>query len=331
MSALAPLPLLLAGLLLAIAGGVWFTIVRLRRPPRRTYASAVARGLPGDPSELDDPRAFEAFTFRADDPEAGALGALDLTAWDIEGDDPEGPVVICTPGWGDSKIGALLRLEPLAGRASRLYAWDPPGQGDSPGRSFLGTREHLAIDALRRRARERGDATRGVVLAGWSLGGGASIVAAARWARQGEPPLAVVAEAPYRLPKTPARNVMRLAGYPWLLNGPPAFVILGLRFGLGAAWLGFDRAEHAADLHAPLLVLHGETDPVVPLEDGRAIAQRAPDGRLALIEGAGHNDLWTDPRFAPRCAYEIDRFLNDALASGSADEATTGAGRLGQG
>jgi len=105
-------------------------------------------------------------------------------------------------------------------------------------------------------------------------------------------PVLIIAEAPYRLPKTPASRVMRQAGLPWAGVGPIAYLLLGLRTGAGALWRGFDRAEHAARLRSPLLVIHGDADAICPLEDGRAIAAAAPGGQLLIVEGGRHNDLW---------------------------------------
>ncbi|RMH29319.1 MAG: alpha/beta hydrolase [Planctomycetota bacterium] len=295
--------ILLAGLVVLLAAMTLWTIRRLRRPPRRTYASAVARGQPGDPSELPTPRQFRSWSLGV------TLGgrALELPVWDIAGDDPAGPVAICTPGWGDSRIGALPRLDALAPVCSRVLAWDPPGQGEAPGRCDLGTREHLALGALIESLTD--DARdRGVILFGWSLGAGAAIVGAASRADDASV-LAVIAEAPYRLPTTPARNVVRLAGMPWTPNGPAAFAILGTTLGVGPAWRGFDRAEHAARLRCPLLVLHGTADAVCPIDDGRAIAKAAPAGVLIAIEGADHNDLWTDARFRPQCVRAVADFI----------------------
>ncbi len=42
-------------------------------------------------------------------------------------------------------------------------------------------------------------------------------------------------------------------------------------------------------------MIHGDADPVCPVADGRAIADAAPDGRLVVIPGGGHNNLWSDP------------------------------------
>jgi fermentation-respiration switch protein FrsA (DUF1100 family) len=45
-------------------------------------------------------------------------------------------------------------------------------------------------------------------------------------------------------------------------------------------------------LRAPLLVLHGERDEIVPLSHARALFEAAPEPkRLHVFAGAGHNDL----------------------------------------
>ena len=47
-----------------------------------------------------------------------------------------------------------------------------------------------------------------------------------------------------------------------------------------------------ADLRTPLLVLHGERDEIVPVSQGRALFDAAPEPkRLHLFRDAGHNDL----------------------------------------
>jgi fermentation-respiration switch protein FrsA (DUF1100 family) len=45
-------------------------------------------------------------------------------------------------------------------------------------------------------------------------------------------------------------------------------------------------------LTAPLLVLHGDADEIVPVEHGRALydAARVPK-RIGVLRGFGHNDL----------------------------------------
>lgn len=290
-----------AGLLIAIALTVWFTIHRLRHPIRRTYAWAVSRNRPGDPSEIPQPRPFEPI-------ELAALGHR-LAAWDIRGDNPDAPVVIASHGWSDSKIGVLPRLESLAPRASRIIAIDAPGSGDSPGKCPLGTIEHALLAELAPQLDPEG---RGFILYGWSLGAGTSIVAGVELESMGTPVHAVIAEGPYRRAITPAINVLRASNLPWRINAPIAFLLLGVRLGIGPRWKGFDRAEWARRLRAPLLVLHGSQDVISPHADCESIAAAAPHARLATIPGAGHNNLWSDDHRA-ETTRAVATFLDNHL------------------
>jgi pimeloyl-ACP methyl ester carboxylesterase len=306
------LQLLALGLVLAIAGASLATAHRLRHPPRRTYAFAVARNLPGDPSELDAPRDFVA----TDLPGAPIHGRPTprFGAWLIPGDEPAGPVAICTPGWGDSRLGVLPRLDALTSRCSLVVAWDPPGQGESRGPSDLGVASPLHLRAIARSIREEHPEPP-IVLHGWSLGAGVSIAAAAGVLPRGpdDVPIAgVVAEAPYRLPWVPAYNVMRQAGLPWRTNGPIAYALLGLRLTGSPTWRGrppFDRAVHAADLPCPLLLIHGDADDITPIADSESIAAAAPRATLRPIPGANHNDVWTTPEHADAAADALGEFL----------------------
>lgn len=279
-------PLLVVGGTLYWLGLVAFTTWLMTHPPRRTYSWAVSRGLPGDPGELDDPLRFEELE------PATPYGRV--KAWRIEGARPDGPVVILSPGWSDSRVGALSRAGAYASGASAVIAWDPPGQGDSAGWCTLGAREAPLLTEL---AREFA-ADRPVVLAGWSLGAGISIDAAVRLEAEGNVEVAgVIAEVPYRHVQTPAAAVMRLQRMPWRLNLWPALWVVGVLGDVGARWRGFDRAGLAGKLRAPLLVLHGTDDPVSPVEDGRAIAKASENAELVETEGGGHNDLWVEDPF----------------------------------
>lgn len=301
-SVVALLPLLTLGLAIAVWASTWLIVRRLRHPPRRTTAWALAKGRPSDPSELARPLAFEEWTLEVT---RGAFTGLRLPVWDIKGGDPTAPTLILTPGWGDSRLGSLARAERLAAHCARLLLWDPPGEGEAPGRCRLGLSEHEPLGELLDRACA---ADERIVLYGASLGGGSSIVLAGERAEDARI-VGVVAESPYRLPRTPAVNVLRLAGMPWRVQAPLAYWWMGVRLGVGPGWRGFDRAAHASKVRAPLLVLHGSLDAISPLEDGEAIANAAAQGRMEIIEGAGHNDLWTDPAFAEASERAVVVFL----------------------
>jgi pimeloyl-ACP methyl ester carboxylesterase len=318
--------LLALGLVLAWGLMVMYTAWVLSHPARRTYGFAVARNLPGDPSEVVvgdggiRGLAFTSWTFRS--------RGRELPVWDVRGFSAAGPVFILTHGWGDSRVMMLGRAAALAPLASRLILWDLPAHGDSPRGGFtLAVREHEDLVALVDVVTPTlGEAA--LVLYGASLGAGSSIVAAADVAARPRPAFenrvsAVIAEAPYRLPWVPARNVFRVRGMPYRTTLRPAMALLGVVFGKGLSWAfsetagGFDVAIHAARLPAsvPLLVIHGDVDPVCPVEDGRAIAAAAPRGRFVGIAGAAHNNLWAEDGFSQQCLDAVGGLVADVRST----------------
>lgn len=289
--------LLAIGLAVLWTAGVVLSAWALLHPPRRTYSAAVARGRAGDPSELSEgARAFDTW-------ELECRGRR-LPVWDVKGDDAGGPVVVLTHGWGDSRIGGLVRLPALLPVASRVLLWDMPGHGEAPGVCGLGVGEVQDLIALLDRV-----AGQRVVLMGWSLGAGVSIAAAARTKLVS----GVIAEAPYRLARTPATNVIRSRGLPASIIMPVVFAMAPAVVGGGIRARRFDRCRHAAGLACPLLVIHGSDDAVCPCVDGREIAA-AGRGEMIEVAGAGHNDLWTDESNAARCAAAVRRFIQHLRA-----------------
>lgn len=291
--------LLAIGLGVYLLALIWHTMRRLTRPPRRTYASAVARGLPGDPSEALDGRPFESWTLKS--------RGLDLPVWDVKGDDPHGPIVIFLHGWGDGRVGALQRMGPFVPNCSRLLALDLPGNGEAPGTCSLGTREVEDVDEMIERVR---DDDHVIVLYGWSMGAGVAIDAASRSDEHFSQITGVIAEAPYRLAPTPAHNVLRNASLPYTFNLRPAMALLSLRFGRGLRWREFDRAGLAAKLVCPLLVIHGVDDEVCPVDDAREIAAMASVATLCEVKQGRHNDLWTNEAHRAQVSEAIDAFMS---------------------
>lgn len=306
------LQLLGVGLVAAVALATVHTAWSLTHPPRRTYAWALARRLPGDPGELIPARTFEAFTFRG--------RRTDLPAWRVAGDRPDGPVVVMTHGWGSSRVGGLKRLAAVLPHCRAAVLWDLPGHGEAPGFARLGADEHTDLLALLDAIDAEGRTP--VVLFGWSLGAGVCVRAAAEDA-EAHDIRGVVCEAPYLTPRTPARAVIALRGLPHRVNLPLAMASLGTLLGVGPKWRDFDRARHAARLgELPVTVIHGDADPVCPIADGRALAEAAPNARFVPIPGGGHNNLWTDERFEPAAR----RAVSDAVraAAPPSSPATTG-------
>ena len=323
--------LLSLGLLLALLLTIALTARSLTRPIRRTYATALARGRPGDPAELRGvyhvsgtqplgiwPRPYDTWSFRA--------GAHSLPVWRVKGDKPSGPIAILTHGWGDSRIGALSRLAYIAAHCKACILYDLPGHGDAPGSCTLGTHETRILTSLIAHAREL-DPNTPILLFGWSMGAGISIAAAVHDAASRDTAsrdtasthtapnriCAVIAESPYRHAFTPAANVLRLKGLPnsWTLRA--ALFLLGIEFGVGRSWRGFDRASLASKLSCPLLIIHGVDDEVCPISDGRDIANSAHNASLLTtfleVPGGTHHGLWTDPSTLATIIPALDIFM----------------------
>ena len=49
------------------------------------------------------------------------------------------------------------------------------------------------------------------------------------------------------------------------------------------------RNEALADVKIPTLVIHGDGDPLVPVEGGKDTAKSIPEAKLVIIEGMGHS------------------------------------------
>lgn len=295
-----------------------FTAWLLTHPSKRGYAYAVARGLPGDPGEV---RLVPAPSPTGVDIGANGLSFTSLTfkgtaskplhAWNITGGDPEGPIVIASHGWGESRVMMLSRMPGLWPAASRIILWDSSGHGDSPGLCTLGVREVDDLNAIIEHVRGSAD-HRAIALYGFSLGAGVAIVSAAR----DQQIALVIAEAPYRVPLTPARNVLALRGLPAGSTLRAAMLLIGARLGFGASWAmdgpagGFDRLAHADRLpeSTRLFVIRGTDDTICPQSDAGSIAH-AGRGRIVEIAGAGHGSLWRDPAHALHAAALIRETL----------------------
>jgi pimeloyl-ACP methyl ester carboxylesterase len=62
----------------------------------------------------------------------------------------------------------------------------------------------------------------------------------------------------------------------------------GVRRQLIAIWLSGDRTPALKTLRVPALVMHGDADPLVPVDGGQATARAIPGARLDIIPGMGH-------------------------------------------
>jgi 3-oxoadipate enol-lactonase len=81
------------------------------------------------------------------------------------------------------------------------------------------------------------------------------------------------------------------------------FLEIGLRRGVAVevimeqmrAITEHDTSARLAEIRLPTLVLHGTLDQLLPVQNGRLIAELIPDARLEIFEGAGHLFFWEQP------------------------------------
>lgn len=174
----------------------------------------------------------------------------------------------------------LLRLRKETGCA--ILAVDYPGYGLTQGPPSESGTLRVADAAFRHLVGVRDFAPKDIVLRGYSLGSGPAVDLAARHAVRG-----VVLEAPFT---STFRVVTR------------------------AKLLPFDRFDNLAKIdrvQSPLLIIHGDRDPVIPFEHGQklhAAAVNAPSRRFIRLPGAGH-DMRADNETARNVRTEFARII----------------------
>jgi fermentation-respiration switch protein FrsA (DUF1100 family) len=253
--------------LLALAAALfllllWFAQRRLIYFPAREVPDPAALGL----RDVEDAR------FTASD-------GVALHGWFAPAEGaPRELAVLVHHGNGGNVVDRLYLLESLSRAGLHVLAYDYRGYGRSAGSpSEAGLyRDGRAAQAWL--LARTGLPPERLVQYGESLGGAVALELAAGAT---PPPRAVVLQSPFTsLADTAAQH------YPWL----PVRLLLR------------DRYENAAKigrLAAPLLVLHGTADWIVPPEHGRELlrlATAAQPARLVDVPRRGHNDLWADAR-----------------------------------
>lgn len=179
------------------------------------------------------------------------------------------PVVIYFHGNGGNLAYRAPLFSDLAGAGYGLLALSYrgyAGSGGSPGEEGFARDAEAAYEAAR--ALAPGSP---VVLFGESLGSGVAVRLAAE-----RPVDGVILNAPFTSVEDRARDLF------WYL---PVGLLLTDRF---------RSRDRIGSVRAPLLILHGEADTVMPVSHGRRLFAMANEPKtLVVFPGGGHDDLWT--------------------------------------
>ena len=200
--------------------------------------------------------------------EIKAADGVTLVAWQApaKGDRP---VILYFHGNAANAANRAEKIERIDGSGFGIFYLNNRGYGGSGGRP---TEEANIADALAAYDHliAHGVPAERIVSYGESLGSGQAVPLAAK-----RRVAAVVLEAPLTSTVDVGRRV-----YFWLpLN-----------------WLVTDRYDNEHNIRAvtaPVLILHGERDSIVPVEMGRRLYDAAKEPkRIELFSRAGHNDLF---------------------------------------
>lgn len=200
----------------------------------------------------------------------------------------EAPVVVHFHGNGEQIADATWMADLLEGPGAGFAAIEYPGYGlaAASGEPSEATLFEAAERGLTHLVNALGVPRERLVLSGHSLGTGIAVEMARRgWG------VRVLLLSPYTsLPDVGAR----------------VFPFLPVRLLMRD---GFDSAERAPLVRAPVLIVHGAQDELIPASLGRALSQRFPDARFVEVADAHHNDL---PSFV-----EVRDEVRSFLAEGS--------------
>jgi alpha-beta hydrolase superfamily lysophospholipase len=194
---------------------------------------------------------------------------LDLGAWLVPASAPDRDVVVLVAaGNAGNRAGRAPLARALSSRGLAVLLFDYRGYGDNPGSP---SEAGLARDVRAARSflvDEAGWSPDQVVYFGESLGAAVVTELAVE-----HPPAGLVLRSPF----VDLTSVGRVHD-PFL----PVGTLLRDRFPL---------VEHLASVNAPVAVVYGGRDTVVPAEQSRAVAAAAPDlAELVELPRADHND-----------------------------------------
>lgn len=218
--------------------------------------------------------------------ELTAEDGLRLDAWWLPVENPRASLLFLHGNAGNisHRLESLAQLNELG---LAVLILDYRGYGRSEGRpSEAGT----ALDAdagWRWLKEESGQDPQRLVIFGRSLGS----AVAAELARRTDP-AALILESPFRSVPDLGQKL-----YPWLPVRP-------------LARLQYPTVEYVTQRQMPLLVIHSETDEIIPFSEGQAVYEAARSPKELLVIQGGHNTgfLESQATYLPA----IDEFLKSA-------------------
>lgn len=181
-------------------------------------------------------------------------------------------VVIVNHGNAGSLLNRLFIAKSLIQSGSSVLLYDYRGYGKSEGKVSLPGLQEDAVAAYDYAVNKLGYKPNQIVLYGESIGGGIS----SRVAEQ-RPVAGVIMHSPFTsLPNVAQSGSPLFRLYPdWVFPQP-----------------SYENLTYVQGKHAPLLILYGDKDHLVPPAQSRRLFELASEPKgVVLVPGAGHNDM----------------------------------------
>jgi alpha-beta hydrolase superfamily lysophospholipase len=229
-------------------------------------------------------------------------GVLLRGAWRA-GSNADGRSVLLLHGFGEDRSQLIDRASWLASQGFGVALLDSRGRGESEGPfTTFGGRE--SADLALWVAYVRTIVCEHAPIFAWGRSMGSAI--ALRAAAEGVEFAGLILEAPYADLVESVGSWLTLAGVPRFFAGPILWRAATL---CGVALRSPRPIDLAAVVNSPVLILHGEADPIIPPPEAARLADSfASPPRVLAIPGARHNDVF--PLAGTETREAIAAFLN---------------------
>lgn len=215
---------------------------------------------------------------------------------------PKG-TIIAIHGWQAEHRTLLYYAMELAREGWDVVLYDQRGHGRSGGEFVtFGARENQDLQAVIEWTRNREQFNSPLVLFGTSMGASIALLAAAE-----SHPDAVIAVAPFARLDTMLPGALRhLAPFyirPFLSTSRIEQALVHAQKISGVAISDMAPVDQAAEVNTPVLLIHSETDQLVPVSHAHQLYEKLPNATLILVDDRSHEAL----------LIERDAVLDEAL------------------
>ncbi|MCA0315911.1 MAG: alpha/beta hydrolase [Candidatus Melainabacteria bacterium] len=218
-------------------------------------------------------------------------GGEKINAWLFDKAGARGTVLISHGNAGNISHRIPI-IEYFLGQNFSVLAYDYQGYGLSSGEPGIDKICQDGLSAYDYLTKERKIAPTKIVLFGESLGGAVS----AHIAGNREVAAIILQSTFSSLPHVARAKMLLMRAYPNFLFPKNKM----------------DSAKTLSSEHAPLLIIHGKADNVIPYSEGELLNRKAAEPKTFVsIEGGGHNDLFYE--YKEETLKALSQFLNNCL------------------